>query len=219
MKSTSLMKHMVGVLVVVSSLLVFARPASASFLVLTDPATGSLIDIGTLSFNLYDPSFPEFGGQVGIANLSAGLLGIGESPFENITLELQLADLSLLTYGFGTLSPSDLPSFILGGAGQTGFTFSNLGAAVTGNTIALDVPDVSQLASVYLSLLFQSTLIQGTSLGVASVLTDGDFAPIQYPTPVASVPEPGTLLLVGCGVALAAIARRKQARRPAVTTH
>ena len=199
------MKHLIGALAVVSGLLVLSQPAYAEPFV-----------IGELSFNLLDQDFPEFGGQIGVANLSSGLLGVTEAPFDEVSVELRYTDSTEAsgfrseTWGFGTLSPSALPSFVLDGPAALGFAFSSLNFLAPFNTIALDVADASQLTSVYLSLLFQSTLIQNTSLGTSEVLVSGAFAPIVHE--VASVPEPGTVWLVGCGVALA-MARRRRARR------
>ena len=199
MRSANMIRRFVGAAVVVAALLASSRPASA------DPIT-----IGTLSVDLnqyFDDDLGDFvtlGWLLNVTNLSAGLPE--EAPFDNVSLNLQYADLSGVdTLDFGGAF-GDLPSFILNGRTMAGFLFSSVGPS---SAVALDISDLplfaSVYSSVYLSLLFQSTLIENTSVA----LVEGALAPIVYES--ARVPEPGTWLLIGCGFGVALMTRRRRA--------
>ena len=192
MKTTNAMRGVVGTLVMIAVLLLGSRPAFA------DP-----IQIGDLSFTVYD--FDPTGGFIGITNLSAGPFGVTQAAFEQISVNLSFADGSGSEFwDFGMVSGSLFsPSFFRRGSVQN-FVFSSLSPTGPANSIALDLPDVSLFSGAYLSLLFQSTLIENTTL---AVLGNGAISPIMYDT--ARVPEPGTLLLLACGMGVALMTRRR----------
>jgi hypothetical protein len=162
------------------------------------PASAAPIEVGVFGFNLLEPTFPEFGEYFFVALFPLGhsaeadivLPGLQINPMDlGVDLGSSATELSSF-FDFdadGLLGPGEsaqtFADFFVGSIPFAGLTFGTLTGFSAGLlTLPLDLSDPSSLPT--------------TS--------------IFYDPEVASVPEPGTLLLLGSGLALAAIRGRRR---------
>jgi hypothetical protein len=165
----------------------------AGFVVSAAPASAEPIAIGEFAFNV-DPDFPDFFQWFSIANNLAA-----DHPLAAIVLNATVVPIDFLSNELTPLLMFDFDLDGLVGPGESAQTFHE-----------------TFLGAVQFARLDFGNLV-GFSAGVLALPQDlsDPMAIVQPATifydPVARVPEPGTLLLLGSGLALATLRRRRRA--------
>ena len=167
---------------------------------IASPCQAALIEIGTIT--LFELA-PDLGVQVIIENTSGGEM------FENRPIEDAFTNIVLtvagLDYSYGSFDIGDVPDFYLSSQGVT--PHSGLaGAAVS------FVSFEPALFPLDATVTFSFGIYQGTGGGaLGNFESMGLFVDIPEAAPV---PEPGTLLLLSGGLALAAGRRAFRRQNP-----